>query len=612
MRALWITFIAIATLGSLYPFDFELTGPPGGLLQALRESASASTSRGDVAGNFILFLPIGLFGMLAMDPSRPAWVRFLRTAAISTFVAGALQVLQVFLPSRDPSLADVIWNAAGVTGGASLAGLASLTQLEGSVLARRFGRAAFLPLALIACWLAYRLLPFVPSIDLQAFKDSLKPIFNEPLDPAAYTRDAVGWTLMAYLLREAWPGARFDRLLPLMMAGVFALEVLIVSNGIDRADVAGAVTAVALWFGVLRRLSRPEWAVLALLAGTIAMGGLSPLRVRAEVAPFEWMPFRGFLGGSMYLNAQSALEKTFLYGSLALLAQRVLPGRARGVLLAMGFVGLIEFAQTRLVGHTPEITDPLLVLLAALAILVLEREDAARAIPPREARPPTPSSGRTHEPLTGISAGISAGLSAGLSTGGSAASPTAPPAAPPTTPPSDTADDTAAATAGDAPARVRTHPSPRTSSWVDLPLVLEPGQRALLEDLAEAWGVGLTAAATQAITHSLARRPPKAPGTTTASPDTARSAAVSPTGPDPQLDAQLDAQEGTGSVEAAPTPREDPGPRAAPARAVTEHLRLREDHFEGLTGLARESGQSVSEMALSIIAAAHAREGRSS
>ncbi|MDA8959686.1 VanZ family protein [bacterium] len=605
MRALWIAFLAVATFGSLYPFNFDLAGPPGGLLQALREAASAKTSRGDVAGNFVLFLPIGLFGMLAMERRRAPWVRFLQAGAISVAAAAALQLFQLFLPSRDASLVDVVWNAAGTAAGAMLASLASLTQRGGSPMASRLSGAALLPLALITCWLSYRLLPYVPSIDLQAFKDSLKPIFNEPLDPLACTRDTVGWILMAYLLREAWSGARFDRLLPLMVAAVFALEVVIVSNGIDRADLAGAAIASALWFGFLGRQSKPEWALLALLAGTLAMGGLTPLEMRAEVAPFEWMPFSGFLGGSMYLNAQSALEKTFLYGSLALLAQRVLSGRTRGTLLAMGFVGLIEFAQTRLVGHTPEVTDPFLVLLASLAIAILQREDAARALALQEVRPPLPREQRPLRP-TVTSAPISAPASAPASA--AAAAPTTAPTAAPK------------AVAEPKPQDSRSTPAPGNANWADLHLSLEPRHRELLGDLAEAWGVNLARAATQAITDALARRPSTAAWGASASPDATGSPGVGRTGPDARRGGSSPAERppsgplhasshGSEAAQTGPGASVDPSQRSDSAQRTTERLRVRAEHLRRLEGLAQETGQSVSQVASSIIEAAHSRAG---
>jgi len=46
-----------------------------------------------------------------------------------------------------------------------------------------------------------------------------------------------------------------------------------------------------------------------------------------------------------------------------------------GTLLGFAFVAIVELAQTRLVGHTPEIIDPLLVVFAALTILALAKEE---------------------------------------------------------------------------------------------------------------------------------------------------------------------------------------------------------------------------------------------
>lgn len=364
MPSLWLAFIAVATFGSLYPFDFDIAGPEGGTLDALMDSACAPLSRGDVVGNFVLFLPIGLTGMLALNG------RFARTLAVSLGLALVLQLFQLYLPSRDASLLDVIWNGGGATAGASLA---AFVKRESTPFAAQLGGASYVPLALIACWLAYRLVPFVPSLDFQLIKDSLKPLAYGTLDPVGCVRDAAGWVVIAYLLRLALNGGRLDKPLPLLMTAIFGLEVLIVSNAVDRADVLGAFMAIVLWFGLLRRLRRPEGPVILLLAGTLALSGLAPFTTRPEAAPFQWMPFQGFLGGSMYVNAQTALEKTFLYGSLVFVIRRATSKSALGVSVAFLFVGLIEFAQTRFVGHSPEITDPLLVLLASFALSMLDR-----------------------------------------------------------------------------------------------------------------------------------------------------------------------------------------------------------------------------------------------
>lgn len=453
MKPLWLAFIAVATFGSLYPFDFDLSGPPGGALRALLDSAADPLSRGDVVGNFVLFLPIGLTGMLALN------ARFGRTLTACVALALTLQLIQLYLPSRNASLLDVVWNAGGAFAGASLA---SLVQRESTPMAARLGGAAFVPLALIACWLAYRLVPFVPSIDFQLLKDSLKPLVDAPLDPVSCVRDAAGWVVTAYLISQTWKGARLDLFLPLLMVLVLGLEVLIVANAVDRADVAGALIAAFLWFGFLRRLRRPEGPVVLLLAGTIALSGLAPFTAQPDAVPFHWVPFRGFLGGSMYVNAQSALEKTFLYGSLVFVIQRVSSRRITGVIFAFLFVGLIEFAQTRVVGHSPEITDPLLVILASFALLALEKHDSADArFQPHGATRATESA---IQPLDS-----------------------------------------------------RRGQAPRTTGWVKLAVALRPERWEALGRLAEEWGVSVSGATRRAIASSVGGAHGSAPGAAAAS-----------------------------------------------------------------------------------------------
>ena len=85
----------------------------------------------------------------------------------------------------------------------------------------------------------------------------------------------------------------------------------------------------------------------------------------------------------MYLNTQSAAEKVFLYGSLIYLLWRSGTRVPSSIVIGFSFVAITEFAQTRIVGHTPEITDPLLVIFAAIALSVLERHEEKSATPGR-------------------------------------------------------------------------------------------------------------------------------------------------------------------------------------------------------------------------------------
>ena len=58
-----------------------------------------------------------------------------------------------------------------------------------------------------------------------------------------------------------------------------------------------------------------------LLAAALVLRGLSPFEPRPEPQAFQWIPFGGFLDGSMLVNSQSLFEKTFLYGALVWLVR---------------------------------------------------------------------------------------------------------------------------------------------------------------------------------------------------------------------------------------------------------------------------------------------------
>jgi hypothetical protein len=230
---------------------------------------------------------------------------------------------------------------------------------------------------LIACWLSYKLLPFVPALDWQLWKDSLRPLLLRPhLTWIGVSHSAAGWLAVATLWAAAPIGRFTVRLLPLLVLATLGLEVVIVSNSVTAENVLGAALGLAI--GLLPRLQdRRVLVSMAMLVVSIVANGLEPFGMRLESAPFRWTPFAGFLGGSMFINTQVLFEKVFFYGALMWIA------REAGFRLRTAVVGTtiltsaIELAQTRVGTHSPEITDPLLVVLLGCFIAASDR------LPPR-------------------------------------------------------------------------------------------------------------------------------------------------------------------------------------------------------------------------------------
>lgn len=370
MRTLWYLFIALVTLGSIYPFNFTTAEISGTAISEFLGSCCGRPGRGDTVANIILFMPVGFTGMLGVWLDRPVRRRMFLVFFWGALVALFLQVLQLFLPSRDENLQDVLWNAIGILAGAAVA-----IQINRLALVTRNSRDAIdaLPIVLVGTWLVYRLMPFVPSIDWQLIKDSVKPIFNEPVSYVGWLGDAAAWSIVAFLLYDSQKSRALARHFVFLVAAVVLLEIFIVANSVSLTTILGAMTAVLAWQFFLRGHKLAVPVLIAALVASLSLSGLYPFSLRLSAADFNWLPFGGYLGGSMFINAQSAAEKVFLYGSLVYLLWETRLGRKASVAAAFMLVFLIENAQTFFLGHTPEITDPLLVLFAAFSMIALER-----------------------------------------------------------------------------------------------------------------------------------------------------------------------------------------------------------------------------------------------
>jgi VanZ family protein len=364
---LLLTAAALIAYGSLYPFNFDLAAYGAGEIHRLLTVDPLGTTRGDILGNVVLFAPLGLLG--AAVRAGGGTMRVLSVLLLGLAFAAALQVAQLFLPSRVPTLTDVVWNGLGLALGAAATAVPLVRRLLQN-LERNLGTSV--PGLLIAAWLGYRLAPFVPSVDFQLVKDSLKPLLLRPqLSALGVFHDFVAWSIVLHLWASVRRVGARDRLALLLIAGVLAAEVFILDNTVSASNVAGAFLAVVVWWLALHRVPARASGLAALLLALLVLQGLAPFDLRAAPASFHWVPFAGALGGNMMTAVISLLEKLFLYGSLIWLLLENRAGWTRAALATAGTLALIEAAQTRFAGHTPEITDPLLAVLLVVLLFLL-------------------------------------------------------------------------------------------------------------------------------------------------------------------------------------------------------------------------------------------------
>lgn len=372
MRALWIAVAVIATLGSLFPFNFFMPPDLPRAVVGLGKTLGQSYGLSDFVGNVILFLPFGFAGILSAKATTPRQRQVTIVFLWGFALALGLQLAQIFLPTRDENLIDVVWNLAGVALGAGLArSLAFVSKDRGGV---GVGHDAIVAAALLGAFLVGRLMPFVPSLDVGSIARSVRPLLGGEWSFASIAGSAAMWLMAALLYDRLFTDRRAHRWIIVVFAAVLTAEVLVVFNVVRIADVAGAILAAALWTLFLRHRPSGGLMVAAFLFVTFIASSLTPLQARALPSDFNWMPFHGFLHGSMFTNAQAAATKLFVFGSLIYCLRLGLKSHLPGVILIAVTVASIEALQTRLVGHTPEITDVVLVLAAAAAIALLARE----------------------------------------------------------------------------------------------------------------------------------------------------------------------------------------------------------------------------------------------
>ncbi|MGH8726790.1 MAG: VanZ family protein [Burkholderiales bacterium] len=355
--AFFVVVMLLITYGSLYPFSFSFSEPQplGTLLTDFR----LFTSRGDVLGNCLLFVPFGVGGMFAFAPRIGTKPGAVAVAAAGFVFALSLQWAQLYLPSRDAVLSDVIWNGLGLALGIAAASFAKFHWDKSP---------PAIPLALLVLWFAQELVPFLPTLDWQKIKDSVKPLFLDPeIEVARALFHFAAALLTGRVLTEVVGERASMRWLLLFVLAVLAAKLFVVSRVLSWSLVLGMTLACAVWkcIGEAREPRRGAFIMLTLLAA-IAATSLHPFTLRWPPGKFTWIPFAGQLEGAMLVNLSALIEKTFLYAGVLWLvgARNLWPSAICLVLVVL----LLEAAQTLIAGRSADITEAVWILLTAAAL----------------------------------------------------------------------------------------------------------------------------------------------------------------------------------------------------------------------------------------------------
>lgn len=385
MRAILLLLAVLIGYGSLYPFSFSAND------YWLREGLALFTQpdlhigRGDMVGNVLLFAPYGFVAaLISTGSARRATAPLVLRLGLGLLLALALQLAQLWLPSRVPALNDVIANATGMLLGLAAAWLArSLGPAGAGQVASMALQRALAPAVLMLLWLSYQWFPLVPTLDLQNMINAVKPLVRTPqLDIVRALHTALAW--VAFFKLWQLTTARHTPALALAGAALCILgaKLVIVGASISPTNLLGLGIALACLPWHQHRAALPVL-IIAMLAGLFA-SGLAPFDMSGVPQAFHWIPFTGMLEGSMGTNLLNLVEKSYFYGALIVF---MVANGARPLAAAMALaicLAAIEAAQVFMPSRVAETTDPLLALIIGYVIGLLPPRGKSASAPARK------------------------------------------------------------------------------------------------------------------------------------------------------------------------------------------------------------------------------------
>lgn len=383
---IFFAIVCLIVYGSLYPWDFharQLAANPLWLLFHAWPPKIGRSQIVDIAANIVLYAPLGMFGFLSFPHHREPF-RMCVPIAIGFALSCGLELLQLFVAGRYSSALDVLSNTIGAAIGVMFGRLfADALQGMGTRL-----RTIRLPrpsaLILLASLAAYQLCPFFPEFSYYRVARKLATL------PATFwasvgvlTASLIEWLAIASLLEAVLDPEWLPRALPILLLLIPA-KLFIAGRTANWLEATGAVAACIVWCCVLRRHSRRSQLLAVLFTGLVLFRGLAPFHLAPTPAAFSWVPFRSSFLSDRGPALTVMFGKIFTYGTLVWLI-RDSGWRMRYAATAVAAIlAMIEIVQMYLPGRVAEITDPLLALILAWALSLLDysRFNFPQGVPP--------------------------------------------------------------------------------------------------------------------------------------------------------------------------------------------------------------------------------------
>ena len=361
--------ISIIVYGSLYPFAFHWPDGGSGPIRSLLTSWPEHQEKTDFLANILLYAPLGFATVHALSARANSVVRISIAIALGAGLSTSIELIQYFDPGRVSSASDIFANTLGTVVGALLATFARIKIASPSADSVSKHK---VPLLLLAAWATDRLYPFVPDTDLHKYWTAIKPLFLHPhVESIELFRHVAIWSTVFVLVDEAAEGKHSIKLFLALALILIAGPIVVVGGVVSLPAILGSMCAFLLAVGTARFPRVRLLTVLCFLAAYVIAERLEPFTFGVIEKPFQWIPFHGFLNGSMAVNVLSFLEKSFFYGALIWILARVGVRLGLATLLVSAALFSTSIAQIYLPGRSAEITDAILALAVGMVISLL-------------------------------------------------------------------------------------------------------------------------------------------------------------------------------------------------------------------------------------------------
>src|SRR5690606_443219 len=317
----WLLLVVFALIvyGSLYPFNFKPASIEGGVLHALTRLSWQRAGRGDRIANVLLYLPLGFCLLLWLARRVPRGQAVALAVACGALLSLAVEVAQVYISSRVPSLTDLALNTTGAllgaAGGLVWLGMSGLMHLPSRHAPSRDPGAALL----VGLWLLWRFAPFTPQIDLGKLKLALQPLVDPTFDVTSVFIYLTCWLVVNQAIAALVSRPRRLEVLLIVIAAVLVGRLLVANQTFAPSELIALLALLPLVVFMHRMAPQPRrTALAAAVVAVVLIESLAPFDFTASAAAFDLWPFLdGFReSGAPQFDWQEALGLLFLYAAL--------------------------------------------------------------------------------------------------------------------------------------------------------------------------------------------------------------------------------------------------------------------------------------------------------